>query len=318
MRAIAVKAFKQAPELIELPQPVPGKGELLVKISSTSLNPFDWKVIDGILDGKMPHVFPLVPGADAVGVIAQLGEGVTRFNVGERIFGQFLHAPIGAGTYAEYVTVPETNALAVLPASIDDVTGAALPTAGSTALQLVEALGAQAGQTVLIVGATGGVGSFATQFAKARGLRVLATASADEAARMRQLGASAVFEQRGAALLEPVWQSHPEGIDGLIDLVSDAAGFLALAALVRRDGSALSTTWSANEASLKQRGVRGGNFEVVPGRSTLEAIVTAVVAGELRAPVDVVLPLEDAPAAIERSRNGRSRGKTVFRVASGA
>lgn len=314
MRAIAVKAFKQPPELLELPVPVPAKGELLVKISAASLNPFDWRVIDGILDGKMPHTFPLVLGSDAVGVVTQLGDGVTRFKVGDRIFGQFLHAPVGMGTYAEYVSVPQTNPLAILPEGIDSTTGAALPTAGLTALALVEQLQLKPGKSVLIIGATGGVGSFATQFAVAHGLRVFATATSHQAGRVRLLGASETFDQRGQDLIEALQMAFPDGIDGLIDLINDPAGFAALTALIRPGGVAWSTLWSANPEALKQKGIVGGNIEFKPSGPMLDVIAEAILVGKLVAPIDTIIPLEQAPEAIERSRRGQARGKTILMV----
>jgi len=314
MRAVAVDKLKGEPRLVELPKPQPKPNQLLVKTAATAINPFDWKVADGIMGDAMPYVFPLVLGQDAAGTVAGVGDKVTRFKVGERIFGQFFHLPLGEGTFAEFTVVPETATIAALPKAVSDESGAALPTAGMTALALVEALDPKTGASVLIVGATGGVGGFATQLAAAKGLHVLATAGAADAERMRHLGASETFDNRRGDLSAQVKQNHPEGVDGIIDLVSDAPAFKALARLVRKGGSMLSTVGSADEKALQSQGLRGGNFQLKASTSLLQALASAVESGRLTVPLEATIALEDAPAAIARSRAGHAKGKTVIRV----
>jgi NADPH:quinone reductase-like Zn-dependent oxidoreductase len=313
MRAIAVDKLKGEPRLVELPKPQPKPNQLLVKVAATAINPFDWKVADGIMGDAVPKVLPFVLGQDAAGTVAAVGDQVTRFRVGDRIFGQFFHLPLGEGTFAEFTVVPETAVLAPLPKAVSDEIGAALPTAGMTALALVEALHLEAGASVLIVGATGGVGGFATQLAAAKGLRVLATAGPADAERMRRLGAAETFDNRRGDLSAQVKQNHPEGVDGVIDLVSDAPAFAALARLVRKGGSMLSTIGSADEKSLSQ-GLRGGNFQLKANTSLLQSLASAVESGQLTVPIEAIIALEDAPAAIARSRAGHAKGKTVIRV----
>jgi len=313
MRAIAVDEFKGEPRLVEVAQPVPKPEQLLVKIAATALNPFDWKVADGIMESAMPTVFPLILGQDAAGTVSAVGNDVTRFKIGDRIFGQFFHAPVGEGTFAEYAVVPQKGALAPLPQEIEFPTAAALPTAGMTALSLVEALELEAGSSVLIVGATGGVGSFATQLAANKGLRVLATAAApSEGERLRRLGASEIYASRDEALISDVQRDHPQRIDGVIDLVSKTAALTALAGLVREGGCVLTTVFSADEKTLHARGLRGGNLEVRASSSSLERLVAIVKSGKLAVPIDSTIALAEAPAAIARSRAGHSKGKTVI------
>ena len=243
--------------------------------------------------------------------MSAVGPDVTRFKSGDRIFGQFFHAPVGEGTFAEYALAPEKGALAPLPQEIDFPTAAALPTAGMTALAMVEALQLEAGSSVLIVGATGGVGSFATQLAANKGLRVLATASAaSEGERLRRLGASEIYAFRNEALISEVQRSHPQPIDGVIDLVSTTATLTALAGLVRKGGCVLTTVFSADEKALQARGLRGGNFAVRASSPLLERLVDSVRSGKLTVPIDSTVSLAEAPAAIARSRAGHSKGKT--------
>ena len=315
MRAIAVDELQGEPHLIELPEPQPKPDQLLVRVSAAAINPFDWKLADGFLGDAVPNVLPFVLGLDAAGTVVGVGERVTRFKVGDRVFGQFFHTPLGEGTYAEFTVVPETGAVTALPATVSDETAAALPTAGMTAMALIEALDLPAGASLLMVGATGGVGSFATQLAAGLGLRVLVTAGATDDERMRRLGASETFDPAHDVAAH-VRQGHPHGVDGLLDLVSDAEGFSDMAGLVRAGGRALSTLGVADENALEAQGFQGGNFELQANSSLLQSLAESVESGRLAVPIEDVISLEDVPSAIARSRAGDSHGKTVIRIAA--
>jgi len=312
MHAIAVDKLKGEPRLLEVAQPVAKPDQLLVKIAATALNPFDWKVADGIM-GNTPTVFPLILGQDAAGTVTATGSAVTRFKTGDRLFGQFFHTPLGEGTFAEYALVPQTAPIVLLPPEIDFTTAAALPTAGMTALAMVDALGLREQTSVLIVGATGGVGSFATQIAANSGLHVLATAGTPgDAERLRRLGAREIYASRNEALISDVQRNHPRGIDGVIDLVSNTTTLMAVAGLVRQGGCVLTTVFAADEQALQGRGLRGGNFEVKATTTLLQRLAEIVRSGKLSVPVESTIPLAEAPAAIARSRAGHSNGKTVI------
>ena len=229
MRAITVSEYGATPAIAEVPMPEPGAGQVLLKLRAAGMNPMDRTLASG--DWRpMPATFPMVLGADGAGVVEKLGEGASRFSVGDDLFGQLLIAPLGsAGTYAEYVAVSEDAPLAKVPAELDDVVAAALPTAGGAGLALVDLLEPLTDKTVLIVGAGGGVGSFATQFAVNAGGKVIANVRAQEAERMRSYGAIETIDHTQVSLPEAVRQAYPDGIDAVIDLVSDADGFAALA-----------------------------------------------------------------------------------------
>jgi NADPH:quinone reductase-like Zn-dependent oxidoreductase len=279
------------------------------------VNPYDWKLADGALAGVIPNVLPFVLGLDAAGVVTAVGSAVSRFKQGAHVFGQFFHVPLGEGTYAEYTVIPETGAVALLPAAVDDALGAALPTAGMTALAMVDALGLAVGSTVLINGATGGVGSFATQLAAAKGYRVLATAGVADAAQLRRFGAAEIHDYRTADIVLTVRQAHPEGIDAVLDLVSDAATLRRIAGLVRRGGQVSSTIGAADAAMLQQLGLQGGNFFLKADASLLRRLVGFVESGALEVPIASTITLDEAPAAIAAYRRGGARGKTVIRIA---
>ncbi|NUK03596.1 NADP-dependent oxidoreductase [Streptomyces lunaelactis] len=312
MRAVAVKAFRADPELIQLPKPEPGRGEVLVKVEYAALNPFDWRAADGLLEGRVPHVFPLVMGTDFAGRVDVVGPGDNRFRVGDAVFGQAGRPPVGTGTYAEYVTMPQDAAIAFVPDGLPLRTAALLPTAGMSAAQILEAAGVRAGQSLLVVGAAGGVGSYLTQLAAAGGVRVLAAVRGDEQRRMSALGAAVTVDTTRQDLAAAVRDACPDGLDGLVDVVSaDAGSFAANAALVRSGGRAL-TTRSVLDPARLPAGVEGVDFHLRASSALLDTLAAAALDGSLRAPVDAELPLEKAPDALAQSRAGGARGKTVF------
>lgn len=155
MKAVAVNAFGTAPVLMDLVRPVPEAGQILVKLQASGLNPFDWRVGDGILKGKIPHLFPLILGVDGAGVVEAIGADVQRFKPGDRVLGQFLFGRAGQGSYADYAVIDQNAVLSRYPQTLPATLAAALPTAGITALQLSQRLDLAPGSTVLIVGATG-------------------------------------------------------------------------------------------------------------------------------------------------------------------
>jgi NADPH:quinone reductase-like Zn-dependent oxidoreductase len=295
---------------MELPKPKPGPGQILIKIRGAGMNPMDRSISDGGWKAMMPATFPLVLGADVAGVVEAAGENTTTFSPGDVVFGQLFIAPLGsAGTYAEYVAVGEDANLARVPKNLDPVVAASLPTAGVTALEIVQSLGPLTGKTVLIIGAGGGVGSFATQFAAQAGAHVDANARADAAARMRMYGAAETFDHTTASLLDAVRRAHPDGIDAVIDLASDHDGFAAVASLVRRGGTALTTRYVADVESLANAGITGVNFQVSMSPGVLEQLADAVVAGRIVPPPIKRITLGDVPAIWS---NARFDGKTVI------
>lgn len=248
MKAVTVPAFKATPAITDIPEPSVRPGTIKIKLAAAGLNPFDWKVTDGIMKDSMQHVFPLVLGVDGAGVVMETGEGVTRFKTGDRVYGQTIHEPVGEGAYAEYVIVPEQSAMAIAPKSISLVDAAAVPTSGMTALQMLDLSELKAGQTLLVVGATGGVGSFVVQLAAARGLHVIGTASSEAMAeQVRGYGAKEVILYKDTPVLEYVQSNHATGIDGLIDLNSNAEVFAKHITLVKEKGAAITTMFVADE-----------------------------------------------------------------------
>jgi NADPH2:quinone reductase len=311
MRAVAVNEYGGRPVVTDLPEPQPQPGELLLKIEAASMNPIDHSIADGGLENMMPGTFPLVLGVDVAGVVDAVGDGATSFSQGDEVFGQLLIAPLGsAGTYAEQVAVPEDAPLAPVPGGLDPTVAATLPTAGATALDIVESLEPLDEKTVLIVGAGGGVGSFLTQFAANSGARVIAGTHASAADRMRGYGAAELVDHAAASLPHAVRMAHPDGIDVLIDLASNAEEFAELAALVRVGGTAITTKYVADPGTLAADGVTGVNYALSVTPELLQRVADALVGETIVPPPITDIQLDDVPDAWERS--GHADGKTVI------
>ena len=312
MRAVVVNEYGETPVVTEVPTPQPGPDQVLIKLRAAGMNPMDRTLASG--DWRpMPATFPMVLGADGAGVVERVGEGATRFAAGQMAFGQLLIPPLGsAGTYAEYVAVTEDAPLALVPDGLDAVVASTLPTAGMAGLSLVELLGPLKDKTVLIVGAGGGVGTFATQFAVNVGARVIANVREAAAERMRSYGAAETVDHTVVPLAEAVRKAHPDGIDVLLDLVSDADGFANLATLVRSGGTAVTTKYVADTGALQSAGVTGINFALQPSSELLDRLADAVVTGRIAAPPITRISLDDAPAALSGDNDQPVEGKTVI------
>ncbi|MFF9482862.1 NADP-dependent oxidoreductase [Streptomyces sp. NPDC014733] len=311
MRAVAVSAFGAEPQLMELPQPEPGPGEVLVRLSAAGVNPIDWKIADGMFGDAVSASFPLVMGADGAGEVLAVGTGVRRFTAGDAVFGTFQRPEHGGGSYAELALADEQS-LAHAARSVTYATSAAVPTAGMTAYNLVEETRIGEGSWVLVVGATGGVGTFVTQIAHGRGAEVIATARPVMADLMLTLGAAEVVNHEAGPVADQVLAAHPDGVDVLIDLVSDADGFTDMMRTVRDGGTAVSTIGAADADVLTDHNLRGFNFVNRPSPQLLEILAGHVDAGRLTVLVGREVPLEEAPAAVAEQRAGRAQGKTVL------
>ncbi|MEU6260774.1 NADP-dependent oxidoreductase [Streptomyces sp. NPDC047043] len=313
MKAVVITGFGAEPQLAELPVPQPGPGEVLVRLHAAALNPFDWKVAEGALKDVAEHSFPLVMGSDGAGVVESIGDGVNRFRPGDTVYGQFMSVRHGRGSYAEYALAAEDGKIARIPDNLPFPVAAALPTAGVTAYQAIEATRLDTGHVILINGASGGVGQSAVQFAALQGARVLATATADIAGHLRELGAHETIDFTAAPTAEQVLAAHPEGIDAVLDLVTHPGGDIgALAGLLKPGGIFVSTNHAADPEALAAREIRGVNLSNNPTRAELEALADLTAAGKLRVTINTEVPLADAPATVTRARTGPARGKTVI------
>jgi len=312
MRAVTVSQFGQLPRVVEVTTPVAGPGQVLIKLAAASMNPMDAKLASGEWR-PAPVVFPMVLGVDGAGIVETVGEGITRFSPGDRVFGQLFIPPIGAsGTYADYVAVTGEAPLACVPDGLDLVLAAAAPTAGATGLSLIDLLEPAEDQVVLIVGAGGGVGTFATQFAVNAGASVIAIINAAAEDRVRSYGVQEVIVRSRAPVTEVVRHSHPDGVDVLIDLVGDATAFASTASLVRPGGIAVSTQYAVDLEKLQAQGVRGLNFALRQSSELLERVAQALVDHTVTEPPLTRISLDDVPAMFGSQGRPTPDGKTVI------
>ena len=313
MRTIAEETFGGPIAPMDLPIPEAGADEVLIRVRAAGVNPFDWKVADGDLKDELEHRFPLILGFDAAGVVERAGAGVTELAEGDEVYGYLFKPVIGGGAYAEYASAPATI-VARKPESIRSTEAAALPVPGLTAMDLVDAVDPKEGETVLIVGATGGVGSYALQLATRRGARVIATAREANEAFARELGATETVDHTRMDLLDAVRMTHPGGIEAIIDVVSERDALGRIAGLVKEGGRLASSVYAADVESLAQRGIKATNVSVQPDARRLEELSRIVDAGELTVRLERTFPLEQAPEALDESRTGHVRGKIVLLV----
>jgi NADPH:quinone reductase len=310
MRALVLTDFGTTPELTDLDLPDPAEGEVRVRVHAASVNGFDIAVANSYLKGMMEHRFPVVLGKDFAGTIDALGPGVSDYEVGDRVFGAVTKPYLGDGSFAEYVTVATAVGIAALSESIDFVTGAALGLAGSAAIAAVDAADPQPGQTVLVAGATGGVGNQVVQLAAHAGAEVVATASSDaEQALVRDLGAATSVDYAGD-VTQAVQQAHPDGVDALIHLAGDPASLLPA---VRSGGRFVSTLIGSPE-QLPSEDVSAIGIYANPDAATLNRVASHQIDGITRLQVQDTFPLDQAPAALAAFTGG-TLGKLVITIA---
>jgi NADPH:quinone reductase-like Zn-dependent oxidoreductase len=311
MRALHVPAAGAQPELGELPTPTAAEGTVLIRVKAAGLNPIDNGIASGMMAGMLPHEYPLVLGRDAAGVVEAVGDGVDHVSVGDEVLGHVLLAPpIQAGTLAEYAVLPAAS-VAAKPAGLDFVTAAALPLAGAAAAQTVDAVQPQSGQTVLVNGAGGGVGSFAVQLLAARGVNVIATATPESADRLRDLGAATIIDRTAGPVVDQVRAAHPEGVDALVNLAPGYTPDEVPLGAVRRGGKLASLTAVPDEETLAAAEVTGTQIMAAAVREVVAPLAEQAAGGNLKVSVGSVVPLEQAAEALGTIAAGNANGKIV-------
>ena len=311
MRALHVPAPGAQPELGEVPTPTPTEGTVLIRVKAAGLNPIDNGIGAGMLAQMgMPHEYPVVLGRDAAGVVEAVGAGVDHVAVGDEVIGHVLLAPpISAGTLADYAVLPAA-AVTPKPAGLDFTTAAALPLAGAAAAQVIEAIDPQSGQTVLVNGASGGVGSFAVQLLAARGVTVVATGKPADADRLTALGAAQVIDYTAGPVADQVRAAYPDGVDALVNLHGMDPAAVPLGA-VRRGGKVAGVAAVPDEATLTAAGLTGTSVMGYPAREVVGPLAEQAAAGNLKVAVADVLPLEQAAEGLGRLATGGAGGKIV-------
>lgn len=288
----------------DVDQPVPGPGQVRVRVAATSFNGVDGNIRAGFMQGPMPLTLPHIPGLDVAGTIDALGDGVSGVAIGDRVVGFLPFVEDGAA--AQYV-LAAADSLAPAPTSIPLADAAALPVVGLTAWQaLFEHAALQAGQRILIIGAAGAVGGYAVQLAKAAGAYVIATGSSYQ--QPGTTGADEVIDHT----VTPVTEAVTEPVDVLLNLAPiEPAEFAALAGLVRDGGVVVSTTVWMPAPGDDERGVRAVDMYVRSDAAQLAELVARVDRGELRVDVGQRVALSELPAIHAAAAVGSLHGKVV-------
>ncbi|MCU4296660.1 NADP-dependent oxidoreductase [Brevibacterium permense] len=304
MRAAVYDAYTENFDDItvrELPDPKLPPASVLIDVKAAGVNPVDWKLVGGHLDPVMPTQFPVTPGWDVAGVVIGLGFDTPEFSIGDEVVAYARKDVLGGGTFAEKVAVP-VRAVAPKPKSLSWEQAGGLPLAGGTALRTLESLGGLEGKTVLVHGASGGVGSFAVQIARAAGARVIGTASEANHEYLRGLGAEPVTY--GDGLVERVLEAAGGKVDGVADFVG---GVLDDTLAVLAEGGAHA---SVADPSVAEHG--GRYIWVRPDGSETARLGLLVDEGKLTVDVAGTYGLDDVPRAFKDSATGHVRGKLVI------
>jgi NADPH:quinone reductase len=270
-------------------------------------------VAQGYIKDLMEHRFPLVPGHDAAGIVEAVGDGVDGLAVGDAVFGAVGKPYLGEGTYAQTTTM-SVGSLWPKPSSLDFTQAAAVPLAGATALTLLEAVALGAGERVLVLGASGGVGSFLVQLASRRGAQVVGVCSGPNLAYARALGAAEVIDYTTDAVSEALGSRHPEGVDAIIDLVGDKAALRALSEQLRPGGRVASAVDAADVEELASRGIRATNVGSWLTSEQLGQLTRLLEDGGLRLPEIQAVAFDEAAEALAKIATKHTRGKLVLTI----
>jgi NADPH2:quinone reductase len=311
MRAITLESFESDPTLQEIPTPQIAPNEVLVRVRASSVNPVDNAIAAGMMRGMVEHEFPVVLGRDYAGVVEQAGSDVTRYAEGEEVYG-FLPAAnpnVHDGTWAELIAIPEDNFVARKPAGVELAAAGAAPLAAITAMSALDALGVSEGDTILVVGANGGVGSFAVQMAANAGATVIAPALPEDEEYLRELGVGEILP-READVAALVHERYPEGIEALLDLVSYAPeGFDTHAEVLHDDGRGASSLSAAGEGSERH------NVMAMPTQEHLQRLARELEARTLKVNIQQTYEFDQAGEALRALSTEHTQGKRVIRVA---
>jgi NADPH:quinone reductase-like Zn-dependent oxidoreductase len=305
MKAIRIHEYGDVGtlKLEEVPRLSIADDQILVRIRDAGVNPIDWKIRQGNLKQVMPATFPLTMGQDFAGEVAECGNKVDKFAVGDRVFG------FAEGTYAEYASAP-VSTVAAIPDSMDFATAAALPTAGSTALQIIrDVVRARPGMTILIQGAAGGVGSYASQIATYLEAQVIGTAIGGDIEYLKSLGIDNVIDYKRER-----FEDKAKGVDAVVDLVGGET--LARSYSVVKKGGVLATTVQPiDEKAAARAGIRALQVFMKRNAADLVDLAKLVMMRAVKPRLGQTLSLAEAKQAQELSETGGTHGKVILKVA---
>ena len=309
MKAVVLREYggTSALHYEEAPRPEPKADEVLIRVVAASVNPVDVAIRSGKYAEYFHTTLPLIPGMDAAGVVEKAGSKISTLKAGDPVYAFFTLR--GEGGYAEFALAKE-NEVARRPSSITHEQAAAVPAAGSTAWQaLVDAAKLSEGQTVLIHGGSGGVGHMAIQIAKARGARVIATASTANQEFLKKLGADQAIDYT---------KTKFEDVVKDVDVVLDAVGGDTLTrsyGVVKKGGIIVTIADEPDQTTLDAHGIRGVAISAAPKSETFAQLTRLIEDKKLTPVVTQVFPLSEVAKAQDQIATRHTRGKVVLRIA---
>jgi NADPH:quinone reductase-like Zn-dependent oxidoreductase len=309
MKAIVVHDYG-GPEVLkyeDVPRPEPKDDQILVRVIAAGVNPVDGLIRSGMFAKYEKAAFPMILGADIAGVVEKAGSKITKFRTGDPVYAYI--SLKNSGGYAEYAVATEGEA-SPKPKSLTYVEAATVPVVSLTAWQaLIDTAKLSKGQTVLIHGGSGGVGSFAIQIAKERGAKVIATASTPNQDLLKQLGADVAIDYT---------KTKFEDVAKDVDVVLDSIGKDTLArsyGVVKKGGFIVTLVARVDQAELDKHGIRGASLSVKPDSNELAEIGKLIDENQIKVVVSQTFPLADAAKAQEQVATGHTRGKIVLKIA---
>jgi NADPH2:quinone reductase len=312
MRAFAVDGFGETGSVRDLPTPDPVEGQVLMRVRFAGVNAVDAFAVQGFAKDMIEHRFPLIPGVDASGTVEALGSGVEGWNVGDEVFGSAGKMYFGEGTFAELATAAG-NTIAAKPSGLDHAQAAALPTAGATALTLLDAVGDDS-EIILAIGAAGGVGSYLIQLGAHTGRHVIAVCRGVNAEYVRGLGAADVIDYTAGPVDEALRAAYPDGIDAIADMVGDQETVTRLSEQVRSGGTVASCAGGVDEDALADRDLTTANTMTLVTTENIATLARSLEDGTLKAPQIRSLPLDQAAEGLAEIAQRHVRGKLVVAI----
>ena len=321
MKAIVLEEFG-GPDVIEykdIAAPIPGTGQVLVKVHAAGVNPADWKMREGYLAQAFTHQLPVIPGWEMAGTVESVGEQVSSFQQGDKVFTYNRMDVVQYGTFAEY-SIANADMLAPMPTNLDYATASTVPLTSLTAWQaLVDFAGLKAGESVLITAGAGGVGGFAIQIAKYLGARVLTTASNHNHEYLKSLGADVMVDYRTEDIVTRIHEVEEEGVDVVFDCTGSADVAVNFAYVKRGAGRVVTINGLLDTVPLldeygESHNVKAGLMFVEPNGEQLTKIGQLMEQGKIDPLPVEVFPLENAKEALALSEAGHVKGKLALRV----
>lgn len=313
MKAAYIDRFGSSLKIGQLPDPKPNDDEVCIAVEYAGVNPVDFKIIDGYLESRLPHEFPLTLGWEASGTIHSKGINVTSFNIGDKVYVYCRKPFVKDGAFADFITYDAKN-VSPAPANLSMAEAASIPLAGLTAWQgLFEKLKVQQGETVLIHGGGGGVGGFAIQFAKANGCHVIATSSAEKFAYVKSLGADEIIDYQAGNFVEQLHINHKKGVNAVFDTIGKDVYLQSFKAL-KAGGRIVSILEQPNQELEKKYDVNAEYLFVHPEGEELLEMARLFEADQIKPPKIEILPFEKINDAIAKIKSGHTFGKIVIAV----